>query len=49
MPDGSERKFIKDGDEVIIRGSCTSSSEGGGYKIGFGDCKGEVLPARPLL
>jgi fumarylacetoacetase len=39
--DGSTRKFLKDGDEVIMTGSC----QGNGYKIGFGECRGTVLPA----
>merc|ERR1711939_1242755 len=41
MPDGSERKFLKDGDTVVMRGVCN----GDGYKIGFGPCDGQVLPA----
>lgn len=41
---GETRKFIKDNDEVIIRGHC----EGNGVRIGFGECSGKVLPAKPL-
>lgn len=41
MPDGSERKFIEDGDTVIIRGL----AEKEGVRIGFGECKGKILPA----
>lgn len=41
MNDGSIRKFLKDGDEVNMVGYC----QGDGYRIGFGDCKGRVLPA----
>ena len=41
MPDGSERKFIEDGDTVIIRGL----AEKDGVRIGFGECKGKILPA----
>lgn len=41
MADGEERKFFKDGDEVNITATCT----GNGYKIGFGDCLGKILPA----
>jgi len=41
MPDGSQRKFIQDGDTVIMRGY----SEKDGIRIGFGDCSGKVLPA----
>lgn len=38
---GVERKFIQDGDEVIMSGY----AQGDGYKIGFGSCEGKVLPA----
>ncbi|XP_055845703.1 fumarylacetoacetase [Episyrphus balteatus] len=41
---GSTRKFIQDGDEVVIRGFCQKN----GVRIGFGECKGKVLPAIPL-
>jgi fumarylacetoacetase len=37
MPDGTERRFINDGDTVKMRGS-----KG---KIGFGEVSGELLPA----
>ncbi len=42
MPDGSERKFILDGDTVILKGYC----EKNGIRIGFGEASGQVLPAR---
>ena len=42
MPDGSERKFINDGDTVIFRGAATNGS----YKIGFGELVSKVLPAK---
>jgi len=32
MPDGTERKFLKDGDEVNLQGV----AKGNGYTIGFG-------------
>jgi fumarylacetoacetase len=41
MPDGSERKFIQDGDSVILRGYC----EKDGVRVGFGEATGKVLPA----
>ncbi len=41
LKNGTERKFINDNDTVILRGYC----EKNGVKIGFGDCKGKVLPA----
>ncbi len=40
LPDGSERKFFNDGDEVIIKGYC----EKDGLRIGFGESKGLILP-----
>lgn len=42
MADGSERKFLLDGDEVTIKGHC----ERNGVRIGFGECAGKILPAR---
>ncbi len=42
MPDGSERKFINDGDTVILKGWC----EKNGVRIGFGEASGKVLPAK---
>lgn len=42
MADGSERKFINDGDTVIMRGH----SEKDGVRIGFGEVKAKVLPAK---
>ncbi len=43
LPTGETRRFLEDGDEVIIRGYC----EREGYRrIGFGECRGVVLPAR---
>lgn len=41
MSDGSERKFIEDGDTVLIKGF----AEKDGVRIGFGECKGKILPA----
>jgi fumarylacetoacetase len=42
LADGTERRFLQDGDEVTIRGWC----EGAGLpRIGFGECRGVVLPA----
>ncbi|WP_395239372.1 fumarylacetoacetate hydrolase family protein, partial [Salmonella sp. s54412] len=38
---GVERKFVNDGDEVIM----TAYAQGDGYKVGFGSCTGKVLPA----
>lgn len=41
MNDGSERKFIQDGDTVIMRGFSAKD----GVRIGFGEVSGKVLPA----
>ena len=41
LPNGEERKFLADGDEVNLIGFC----KGNGYTIGFGDCRGKILPA----
>ena len=41
MNDGTERKFIQDGDTVIMRGFSLKD----GIRIGFGEVSGKVLPA----
>jgi len=41
MPDGSERKFLNDGDNLILRGY----GEKDGLRIGFGEASGKILPA----
>ena len=41
MQDGTERRFILDGDTVIMRGYQTRD----GVRIGFGEVRGTVLPA----
>jgi fumarylacetoacetase len=38
---GGTRSFLEDGDKLTLRGWC----EGDGYRIGFGECAGKVLPA----
>ena len=43
LADGTERKFLQDGDEVILRAWCERP---GAVRIGFGECRGIVLPAR---
>jgi fumarylacetoacetase len=42
LPDGEERRFLEDGDEVILRGWCERE---GFARIGFGECSGVVLPS----
>lgn len=41
LPGGETRKFLEDGDEVIMRGYCERP---GTIRIGFGECRGVVLP-----
>lgn len=40
LPDGETRKFLEDGDEVILRGYCERE---GAVRIGFGECRGAVM------
>lgn len=43
LEDGkSTRSFLEDGDEVSMRGWC----QGKGYRIGFGEVKGRISPAK---
>jgi fumarylacetoacetase len=42
LPSGEERKFLQDGDEVNM----TATAKGNGFTIGFGDCRGKVLPSK---
>ncbi|HZL56502.1 MAG TPA: fumarylacetoacetase [Bryobacteraceae bacterium] len=39
LPSGETRKFLEDGDEVILRGYCERE---GHARIGFGECRGIV-------
>ncbi|MDX1476491.1 MAG: fumarylacetoacetase [Saprospiraceae bacterium] len=39
MPDGSERKFLNDGDTVVLRGYALRH----GVRIGFGEASGQVV------
>ena len=42
MPDGTERRFINDGDTVTMRGFKKSNT---GVSIGFGEVSGKLLPS----
>ncbi len=42
LPNGEERKFLADGDEVILRGF---AERPGARRIGLGECRGLILPA----
>ncbi len=41
LADGSTRTFLEDGDTVTLRGFC----QGEGYRIGLGECVGEIIAA----
>ena len=42
LPTGEARKFLEDGDEVIMRGYLGTDDR---PRIGFGECRGAILPA----
>jgi fumarylacetoacetase len=42
LPDGTQRKFLADGDEVVIKAFCERS---GAPRVGFGACRGVIVPA----
>ncbi|MBM3107540.1 fumarylacetoacetase [Pseudomonas sp. V1] len=42
LASGEVRKFLEDGDEVILRARCVRD---GVASIGFGECRGKILPA----
>jgi fumarylacetoacetase len=44
LPTGEHRRFLEDGDEVIMRGYCERD---GATRIGFGECRG-VIVAQPV-
>jgi fumarylacetoacetase len=39
LNDGSERKFLQDGDTLVMKAFCIK----GDYRIGFGEVTGKVL------
>lgn len=41
---GQPRGFLEDGDEVVITGSAPGPN---GSRIGFSECRGRIVPARP--
>lgn len=43
LASGEVRKFLEDGDEVILRARCVRD---GVASIGFGECRGKIVPAR---
>jgi fumarylacetoacetase len=42
LPTGEQRRFLEDGDEVIMKGYCERE---GFRRIGFGECRGVIVPA----
>ncbi|HEX9953485.1 MAG TPA: fumarylacetoacetase [Rubricoccaceae bacterium] len=44
LPSGEERRFLEDGDRVVIEGA----AEAGGVRVGFGTVEGTVTPARAV-
>jgi fumarylacetoacetase len=42
LPTGEQRKFLEDGDEVILRGFCERE---GFRRVGLGSCSGKILTA----
>jgi fumarylacetoacetase len=41
LPNGETRKWLEDGDTLAISGWC----QGDGYRVGFGEVSGRILPA----
>ncbi len=44
LVNGQTRAFLEDGDQVRMRGYC----QGTGYRVGFGEVQGKILPAIDL-
>jgi fumarylacetoacetase len=42
LADGERRTFMEDGDSLLISGFC----QGDGYRVGFGEVEGTILPAK---
>lgn len=49
---GGERTFLEDGDCLVLTGYCDKKKkdddddgDDGGYRLGFGECRGVLLPA----
>jgi fumarylacetoacetase len=42
LGDGEQRTFMEDGDSLAITGWC----QGDGYRVGFGEVEGTILPAK---
>ncbi len=44
LDSGETRAFLEDGDTLTLRGA----AKGDGYRVGFGPCTGQILPAAEL-
>src|SRR5690606_24727500 len=42
LPTGEKRRFLEDGDEIIMKAYCQRD---GFRRIGFGECRGKIAPA----
>ncbi|MBE7515671.1 MAG: fumarylacetoacetase [Chloracidobacterium sp.] len=42
LPSGEQRRFLEDGDEIIMKGYCERE---GFRRIGLGECRGRIVPA----
>ncbi|WP_232229878.1 hypothetical protein [Polaromonas glacialis] len=42
MSNGETRTWLEDGDSIMLRGYCQQE---GSRRIGFGECRGTVLPS----
>lgn len=42
LPSGEQRRFLEDGDEIIMKGFCERE---GFRRIGLGECRGRIVPA----
>jgi fumarylacetoacetase len=42
LPSGETRRFLEDGDEIVLRGRCRRE---GFASIGFGECRGRIVAA----
>lgn len=40
LPNGEVRRFLQDGDRLTMTGWC----QGDGYRVGFGDVRGQIIP-----
>lgn len=43
LANGEQRTFVEDGDAIVMRGWCEAS---GAARIGFGEVRGQVMPAK---